>query len=83
MEEVTERVLEVVKAYAEGKGVSAKKVTATAEFRKDLGFDSLDAVELVMALEEEFVLEIPDDIAEKVLFKFLVSLYPSYYCFPL
>ena len=47
-------------------GVDDKQVTATASFIDDLGADSLDTVELVMALEEEFDIEIPDDEAEKI-----------------
>jgi acyl carrier protein len=42
------------------------QVTPTAAFHKDLGLDSLDAVELVMALEEEFAIEIPDSEADKI-----------------
>lgn len=62
-DEVQARVLEVVKAFDK---VDAEKVTPTANFQKDLGIDSLDAVELVMALEDEFVIEIPDVEAEKI-----------------
>jgi acyl carrier protein len=47
-------------------GVEAEKVTANASFINDLGADSLDIVELVMAMEEEFDLEIPDEDAEKI-----------------
>ena len=47
-------------------GVTAVQVTPEAKFIEDLGADSLDTVELVMALEEEFGLEIPDDEAEKL-----------------
>lgn len=47
-------------------GVSADQVTAEAKFVEDLGADSLDTVELVMALEEEFDVEVPDDEAEKL-----------------
>jgi acyl carrier protein len=47
-------------------GVTADQVTPEATFIEDLGADSLDTVELVMALEEEFGLEIPDDEAEKL-----------------
>ncbi|MBU6229296.1 MAG: acyl carrier protein [Cyanobacteria bacterium REEB459] len=45
----------------------ADKVTPESNFVNDLGADSLDTVELVMALEEEFDIEIPDDVAEKIL----------------
>ena len=47
-------------------GVEAEKVTANASFINDLGADSLDIVELVMAMEEEFDIEIPDEDAEKI-----------------
>ncbi len=47
-------------------GVDEEEVTAEASFVDDLGADSLDIVELVMALEEEFDLEIPDEDAEKI-----------------
>ena len=48
-------------------GVEPEKVTPEASFVEDLGADSLDTVELVMAFEEEFSVEIPDDAAEKIL----------------
>jgi acyl carrier protein len=48
-------------------GVDGKQVTNDAAFIDDLGADSLDTVELVMALEEEFEVEIPDEDAEKIL----------------
>ena len=47
-------------------GVDEEEVTADASFVDDLGADSLDTVELVMAFEEEFGIEIPDDAAEKI-----------------
>ncbi|MEI6080223.1 MAG: acyl carrier protein [bacterium] len=47
-------------------GVENEKVTANASFINDLGADSLDIVELVMAMEEEFDIEIPDEDAEKI-----------------
>lgn len=47
-------------------GVDAEEVTVDASFTDDLGADSLDIVELVMAFEEEFGIEIPDDEAEKI-----------------
>ncbi len=50
----------------ENLGVSEDEVTPGASFIDDLGADSLDTVELVMALEEEFSIEIPDDDAEKI-----------------
>ena len=51
---------------AEQLGVEADKVTPGASFANDLGADSLDTVELVMALEEKFKIEIPDEDAEKI-----------------
>ena len=58
-----QRVKEII---VEQLGVNADQVTADAKFIEDLGADSLDTVELVMALEEEFGHEIPDDEAEKL-----------------
>ncbi|HET6677073.1 MAG TPA: acyl carrier protein [Nitrospira sp.] len=52
---------------AEQLGVEEDEVTSEASFVEDLGADSLDTVELVMALEEEFGIEIPDEDAEKIL----------------
>ena len=54
------------KIVVEHLGVEADKVTEEASFIDDLGADSLDIVELVMAFEEEFGVEIPDDAAEKI-----------------
>jgi len=60
-------VQEKVKAIiAEQLGVKAEEVTPQASFIDDLGADSLDTVELIMALEEEFSVEIPDEDAEKM-----------------
>jgi acyl carrier protein len=64
MSDVDERVKKIV---VEHLGVDEDKVTETASFIDDLGADSLDTVELVMAFEEEFGVEIPDDAAEKIL----------------
>ncbi|XP_024024523.1 acyl carrier protein 2, mitochondrial [Morus notabilis] len=61
--EVTDRVISVVKNFQK---VDPAKVTPIAHFQNDLGLDSLDAVELVMALEEEFRFEIPDNEADKI-----------------
>ncbi|MEK6665747.1 MAG: acyl carrier protein [candidate division NC10 bacterium] len=60
---VEERVKEII---CEQLGVEEDEVTLTAKFIEDLGADSLDTVELVMAFEEEFDLEIPDEDAEKI-----------------
>lgn len=60
-------VEEKIKAIiAEQLGVKAEEVTPEASFIDDLGADSLDTVELIMALEEEFGVEIPDEDAEKM-----------------
>lgn len=64
MSDVTERVKKIV---VEHLGVDNSKVSESASFIDDLGADSLDTVELVMAFEEEFGCEIPDDAAEKIL----------------
>lgn len=56
----------VTSIIAEQLGVEASEVTSGASFTDDLGADSLDIVELVMAFEEEFGLEIPDEAAEKI-----------------
>ncbi len=62
-EAVADRVRAII---AEQLGVKAEEVTDAASFIEDLGADSLDTVELVMALEEEFGIEIPDEDAEKM-----------------
>ena len=64
MSSVEERVKKIV---AEQLGVADDEVTHEASFVDDLGADSLDTVELVMAFEEEFGIEIPDDDAEKII----------------
>ena len=64
MSDISERVKKII---VEHLGVDAAKVTDNASFIDDLGADSLDTVELVMAFEEEFGVEIPDDAAEKIL----------------
>ena len=63
MSDTADRVKKIV---VEHLGVDAEKVTEEASFIDDLGADSLDIVELVMAFEEEFGVEIPDDAAEKI-----------------
>ncbi|XP_047334707.1 acyl carrier protein 2, mitochondrial [Impatiens glandulifera] len=61
--EVTDRVISVVKNFQK---VDPSKVTPSAHFQNDLGLDSLDTVEVVMAFEEEFGFEIPDNEADKI-----------------
>ncbi|MDG1689035.1 MAG: acyl carrier protein [Gammaproteobacteria bacterium] len=63
MSDIEARVKDIV---VEQLGVNADEVTTDASFIDDLGADSLDTVELVMALEEEFECEIPDEEAEKI-----------------
>ena len=64
MSEIAEKVKSIV---VEHLGVEKDKVSESSSFIDDLGADSLDTVELVMAFEEQFECEIPDDIAEKIL----------------
>ena len=63
MSDTSDRVKKIV---VEHLGVDESKVNDAASFSDDLGADSLDTVELVMAFEEEFEIEIPDDAAEKI-----------------
>ncbi len=63
MADVTQRVKDII---VEQLGVNPEEVTPEASFIEDLGADSLDTVELVMALEEEFDAEIPDEAAENL-----------------
>lgn len=63
MSDVAERIKKIVIEHLD---VEAEKVTEKASFIDDLGADSLDNVELVMAFEEEFGVEIPDDAAETI-----------------
>ena len=63
MSDTAERVKKIV---VEHLNVDVDKVTDTASFIEDLGADSLDTVELVMAFEEEFGIEIPDDAADSI-----------------
>ena len=63
MENIEQRVIKIV---AEQLGVNEADIKTESSFVDDLGADSLDTVELVMALEEEFECEIPDDEAEKI-----------------
>ncbi|MFN4895608.1 MAG: acyl carrier protein [Pseudomonadota bacterium] len=62
-EEIQERIKSII---VEQLGVSLEEVTPQASFIEDLGADSLDIVELIMALEEEYDMEIPDEDAEKI-----------------
>ena len=64
MSDISERVISIVMEHL---GVEKDKVTENSSFIDDLGADSLDTVELVMAFEEAFDVEIPDDKAEKIL----------------
>jgi acyl carrier protein len=63
MADVSDKVKEII---VEQLGVTPEQVTPEASFIEDLGADSLDTVELVMALEEEFDIQIPDEEAEKI-----------------
>ena len=63
MSDISERVIELVMEHL---GVEKDKITENSSFIDDLGADSLDTVELVMAFEEEFSIEIPDDAAETI-----------------
>jgi acyl carrier protein len=63
MSNIEERVIKMV---AEQLGVKEDDIQSTSSFVEDLGADSLDTVELIMALEEEFDAEIPDEDAEKI-----------------
>eukprot|EP01101_Sappina_pedata_P010130 TRINITY_DN6304_c0_g1_i1.p3 TRINITY_DN6304_c0_g1~~TRINITY_DN6304_c0_g1_i1.p3 ORF type:complete len:126 (+),score=69.97 TRINITY_DN6304_c0_g1_i1:184-561(+) len=60
---IESRVIDIVKNYSK---IDGSKVTAASHFINDLGVDSLDVVEIVLALEDEFAVEIPDDVADNV-----------------
>ncbi|XP_062393078.1 NADH:ubiquinone oxidoreductase subunit AB1a [Sardina pilchardus] len=64
LESIQERVFQVLKLYDK---INAEKLQVTSHFMKDLGLDSLDQVEIVMAMEDEFGFEIPDVEAEKLM----------------
>ncbi|KAN0128417.1 acyl carrier protein [Lactarius tabidus] len=61
--QIETRVIDILKTFEK---VSSEKITASASFTEDLGLDSLDAVEVVMAVEEEFSIEIPDAEADAI-----------------
>lgn len=61
---MTDRIVTVVKNFEK---VDRDKVTPTSKFQDDLGLDSLDGVEVVMAIEDEFAIEIPDAEADRIL----------------
>ncbi len=63
MSDIKDKVKDII---VEQLGVNAEQVTPEAKFIEDLGADSLDTVELVMAFEEEFNIEVPDEDAEKL-----------------
>ncbi len=63
MSEISQKVIEIIKDRL---NQDVKNITPEASFANDLGADSLDTVELIMAFEEEFGLEIPDEAAEKI-----------------
>ena len=63
MSEIEEQVRKIIVDHL---GIDESKVTADSKFIDDLGADSLDTVELVMAFEEKFSIEIPDDAAETI-----------------
>ncbi len=62
--DITERVKKIVVEYL---GVDETKIMDNSSFMDDLGADSLDAIELAMAFEDEFSCEIPDDVAKKIM----------------
>ena len=66
-DQVSQRVIDVIKAFDKNSpSIANKQISSDTQFHKDLGLDSLDTVELLVAIEEEFDIEIPDDAAEKI-----------------
>ena len=63
---MSEILSKVKKIVAENLAIEESKINDSSNFIEDLGADSLDQVELIMALEEEFGIEIPDEVAEKI-----------------
>jgi len=61
--ETTQRVMDVLSSFEK---IDKSKITPTAHFNKDLGLDSLDAVEVVLAIEDEFNIEISDEQSDKI-----------------
>jgi len=62
-EDVSDRMLKVVKGFDK---VDASKITPMTHFQRDLGLDSLDVIELLLCVEDEFAIEIPDEALEKM-----------------
>ena len=62
-DEISSRIIDTIKNYEK---VDPSKVTRTSHFVKDLGLDSLDTVELVLAFEDEFCIEIPEEVADNI-----------------
>lgn len=63
-DEISSRIIDVVKAF--DKTTASANITNDTHFAKDLGLDSLDTVELLVAIEEEFDIEIPDKVADEI-----------------
>ncbi|KAL3231495.1 Acyl carrier protein, mitochondrial [Nakaseomyces bracarensis] len=63
-DDISSQLVNVVKNFV--KAEDSSKITADAKFHKDLGLDSLDTVELIVSIEEEFDTEIPDDVADRL-----------------
>lgn len=63
-DEITSRIIDIIKSF--DKTTASADITPTTQFSKDLGLDSLDTVELLVAIEEEFDVEIPDKIADEI-----------------